>query len=258
MIKKKSSPVACKILHLPHGPIGSCSDLLQVPVPLGNFPCSSVDILPVKSRARAHSHETPPTTDHQAEGQDVAPCYHVNKLGFILLKDTSPVPPTTSVPAQIPVDEPAHHWSALRGLHFHPQLKHTHTHTLSHCWSGPPSPGAVDGPVYNLAQSATKHLPLPSSGHELTVLHNVDLKIAMLCSTVLWYHSNVTIMSYFLTFPQCFIHVCATPLFSRPVCNSFLQADFLITNIRASFYSHFARYFQVFKVTFLIACCKTK
>lgn len=148
--------MACKILDLPHGPIGSCSDLLQVPVPLRNFPCGSVDLLPVKSRARAHSHETPPTTDNQAEGQDVAPCYHVNKLGFILSKDTS------SVRAQTPLHEPAHHSSTLRGLHLHPQHKHIHSHIVGHGSRRPGQPMDLSTIWLRMPQNIC-----PSSGHTL-------------------------------------------------------------------------------------------
>lgn len=47
----------------PDGPIGSSSDLLQVPVPLRNLPDGPVDLLPVEAGPGAQRHQHYLSTD---------------------------------------------------------------------------------------------------------------------------------------------------------------------------------------------------
>lgn len=59
-------PLSCKgdvfFPDIPDCSVGSCPDLLQVPVPLRNLPHSSVYLLPVESRPGPHSHSSTDST----------------------------------------------------------------------------------------------------------------------------------------------------------------------------------------------------
>lgn len=117
------------VFNLPHSPIGSCSDLLQVPVPLRNLPHGFVDLLPVEACPGPHSHSL---ATGQGWGQDMrgsAPSSHENKprlFYFQTPKTRSPSRTQEFGWAQIPPDK-------LERLAGSPVTPPTHTRTHTHC-----------------------------------------------------------------------------------------------------------------------------